>query len=97
MNEEFRRISLMIREDQHERLLELGVNMSGLIRSLIDDHLSESKITLAVTEQTAHLYQQIVSHTGSTDADVEPYLRAALKKMLKDRIAQMERLHRTIK
>ena len=32
-----------------------------------------------------------------TDADVEPYLRAALKKMLKDRIAQMERLHRTIK
>jgi hypothetical protein len=97
MTEEFRRISLMIREDQHERLLELGVNMSGLIRSLIDDHLSESKITLAVTEQTAHLYQQIVSHTGSTDADVEPYLRAALKKMLKDRIAQMERLHRTIK
>ncbi len=97
MTEEFRRISLMIREDQHERLLELGVNMSGLIRSLIDDHLSESKITLAVPEQTAHLYQQIVSHTGSTDADVEPYLRAALKKMLKDRIAQMERLHRTIK
>ncbi len=97
MTEEFRRISLMIREDQHERLLELGVNMSGLIRSLIDDHLSESKITLAVTEPTAHLYQQIVSHTGSTDADVEPYLRAALKKMLKDRIAQMERLHRTIK
>jgi hypothetical protein len=30
MTEEFRRISLMIREDQHLRLLELGVNMSGL-------------------------------------------------------------------
>ncbi len=97
MNDEFRRISLMIREDQHLRLLELGVNMSALIRSLIDDHLSESKITLAVSEETAHLYQQIVSHTGSTDADVEPYLRAALKRMLKDRIAQMEKLHRSIK
>lgn len=97
MNDEFRRISLMIREDQHLRLLDLGVNMSGLIRSLIDDHLSESKITLAVSEQSAHLYQQIVSHTGSTDADVEPYLRAALKRMLKDRIAQMEKLHRSIK
>ena len=97
MTEEFRRISLMIREDQHLELLGLGVNMSGLIRSLIDDHLSESKITLAVSEETAHLYQQIVSNTGSTDADVEPHLRAALKKMLKDRITQMERLHRTIK
>lgn len=97
MNEEFRRISLMIREDQHVQLLELGVNMSGLIRSLIDDHLSESKITFAVSEDTAHLYQQIVSHTGSTDADVEPYLRVALKRMLKERISQMEALHRSIK
>ncbi|MFW2389530.1 MAG: hypothetical protein ACN4G0_14410 [Polyangiales bacterium] len=97
MTDEFRRISLMIREDQHLRLLELGVNMSGLIRSLVDDHLSESKVTLAVSEETAHLYQQIVSHTGSTDADFEPYLRVALKRMLKDRITQMERLHRTIK
>ena len=97
MSEEFRRISLMIREDQHGRLLDLGVNMSGLIRSLIDDHLSDSKITLAVSEETADLYRQIVSHTGSTDADIEPYLRAALKLMLKDRIARLERLHRTIK
>ena len=42
-------------------------------------------------------YEKIVSHTGSTDADIEPYLRAALKKMLKERIARLERLHRTIK
>ena len=97
MNDEFRRISLMIREDQHVRLLELGVNMSGLIRSLIDDHLSESKITLAVSDETANLYQQLVAHTGSTDDEIEPYLRVALKRMLKDRITQMERLHRSIK
>ena len=55
MTDEFRRINLMIREDQHSRLLELALNMSGLIRSLIDDHLSDSKITLAVSEETAHL------------------------------------------
>ena len=96
MTDDFRRISLMIREDQHAQLLELGVNMSALIRSLIDDHLSESKITLAVSEDAAHLYRQVVSNTGTTDADVEPYLRAALKTMLKDRIAEMEKLHRTI-
>ena len=97
MSDEFRRISLMVREDQHSRLLDLGVNMSGLIRSLIDDHLSASKITLAVSEETAQLYRQIVSHTGGTDAEIEPYLRAALKRMLKDRIVRMEKLHRTIK
>ncbi len=97
MTEAFRRISLMIREDQHERLAELGVNTSGLVRSLIDDHLSESKITLAVSPKTADLYREIVSDTGSTDADIEPYLRTALKSMLKQRIARLEKLHRTIK
>lgn len=93
----FRRISLMIREDQHENLAELGINVSGLVRSLIDDHLSEGKITLAVSPETADLYREIVSNTGSTDADIEPYLRTALKRMLKERIARMEKLHRTIK
>ena len=97
MTDEFRRISLMIREDQHLRLSEPDLNMSALIRNLIDDHFSESKITLAVSEETAQLYRQVVSNSGSTDADVEPYLRAALKRMLKDRITQMERLHRAIK
>lgn len=97
MTEPFRRISLMIREDQHDRLADLGVNVSGLVRSLIDDHLSESTITLSVSSEAADLYREIVSNTGSTDADIEPYLRTALKRMLKDRIARLERLHRTLK
>ena len=95
-DDSFRRISLMVREDQHEALAALGVNVSGLVRSLIDDHLSEGKITLAVSAETAALYREIVANTGSTDTDIEPYLRAALKHMLKDRIARMEKLHRTI-
>ncbi|TNF61659.1 MAG: hypothetical protein EP303_05265 [Deltaproteobacteria bacterium] len=98
MTQPFRRISLMIREDQHDRLADLGVNVSGLVRSLIDDHLSESTITLSVSSEAADLYREmIVSNTGSTDADIEPYLRTALKRMLKDRIARLERLHRTLK
>ena len=71
MTEPFRRISLMIREDQHDRLADLGVNVSGLVRSLIDDHLSESTITLSVSSEAADLYREIVSNTGSTDADIE--------------------------
>ncbi len=97
MGEAFRRISLMIREDQYERLSELDVNMSGLIRSLIDDHLSEDKITISVSRTTGDLYRQIVANTGSTDRDVEPHLRKALKAMLQQRIARMQALHRKIK
>jgi hypothetical protein len=91
-----RRISLMIREDQHERLSALNVNVSGLVRSLIDDHLSEYTITISVSEETADLYHRIVSNTGSTDEDVEPHLKAALKKMLRSKIAEMEKLHASI-
>ncbi len=91
-----RRISVMIREDQHEKLATTNVNVSGLIRDLIDDHLSEHKITIAVSEETRSLYNQIVSKTGSTDAEIEPYLKVALKAMLKDKIKAMEKLHQSL-
>lgn len=97
MDDGLRRISLFIREDQHERLSALGVNVSGLIRDLIDDHLSESKITIAVGKETGDLYRQIVSNTGSTDADVEVHLKGALKEMLRQKIREMERLEKRLK
>lgn len=87
-----KRISLMIREDQYNTVTEAGLNLSGLIRDLIDDYLSEHKITLSVTEETKSLYDLIVSNTGSTDEDVEKYLKSTLKLLLKDRIKAMQEL-----
>jgi len=91
-----KRISLMLREDQYQSIIDAGLNLSGLVRDLIDDHLSEHKITLSVTEETRQLYDLIVSNTGSTDEDVEKYLKDTLKLLLKDRIKAMQALEKEI-
>lgn len=91
---ELRRISLMIREDQYEEVGKRGLNLSGLVRDLLDDHLSEHKITISVSEPTRELYDRIVSNTGSTDADVERYLKDALQLLLDGKIQEMEQLRK---
>ena len=87
-----RRISLMVRSDQHAALSEKGLNVSGLVRDLIDDYLSEHTVTISVGEETRSLYDRIVANTGSTDKDVEIYLREALKHLLKDKVRAMQKL-----
>lgn len=90
-----KRISLMIREDQYERLVKEGVNLSGLFRDLLDDHFSDHKITLSVGAETRALYDKIVSNTGTEDSDVEPFVRAALQALLKEKIQDLQELERT--
>jgi hypothetical protein len=92
-----RRISLMVREDQYQALADRGLNVSGLVRDLIDDYLSEYKITISVGEETRSLYDQIVANTGSTDVDVEVYFREALKHLLRDRIKAMQKLEEQVR
>jgi len=97
MTDKLKRISLMLREDQQLKLSKLGINLSGLVRDLIDDHLSDYKITLGVSEETRVLYDKIISNTGSTDSDVEVYFRDSLKVMLSDRIKSMQKLEKSLK
>ena len=94
MERVLKRVSLMVGEEQYDELARKGLNISGLIRDLIDDYLSHHKITVSVSEPTRNLYDKIVSNTGTTDQDVETYFREALEHMLRDRIAEMEKLHR---
>ncbi len=96
MNPDLRRISVMVREDQYERLTALGLNVSGLIRDLIDDRLSDNTVTLSVRPETKQLYERIVANTGATDEVIEPYLRKALKELLAKTISEMQELHRGI-
>ena len=91
-----RRISLMVRADQHKTLGDRGLNISGLVRDLIDDYLSEHTITISVGEETRSLYDQIVANTGSTDADVEVFLRQALRHLLKDKVRAMQELEESL-
>jgi hypothetical protein len=87
-----KRISLMIGEDQYQALTDRGLNISGLIRDLVADYLSDHKITVGVTEATRGLYDEIVANTGSTDEDVEEYFRVALRQLLDDKIKRMQSL-----
>lgn len=94
MDQPLRRISLLIREEQYERLNARGLNLSGLVRDLVDDYLSDDSITLAVTAETRALYDRIVSNAGSADVDVERYFRAALGDLLRAKIEEMRSLER---
>lgn len=95
MEKSLKRISLMIRAEQYEQITQRGLNLSGLVRDLLDDYLSEHKVTVAVSEETRQLYDRIVSNTGSTDEDVERYLKEALKALLEAKIRSMQELKDT--
>lgn len=86
----------MLREDQYEKVHASGVNLSGLIRDLIDDYLSDFKITLSVTQETRELYDMIISNTGSNDEDLEVYLKDSLKLLLRDKIKNMQDLEKEL-
>ncbi len=95
-NQDLVRVSLMIREEQHDQLRKMDVNISGYIRDLIDDRLSGHTITLSVGSETKDVYDQIISQTGEGDLDFEPYIREALKVMLADKIKKLQKLHKTM-
>lgn len=96
MSEDLRRISLMVRDDQHQQLVDAGLNVSGLVRDLIDDYLSDYKITLSVSEETRKIYDKVVSNTGATDQDLEVYIVKSLKELLRGRIQQMQELEKKL-
>ena len=92
----YKRVNVMIGEEQYRTLSEQGLNVSGLIRDLIGDHLSENVITLQVTEETKQIYDTVISNTGSDDQELESHLRDALASLLEEKIADMRALHQRL-
>lgn len=92
MSKGLKRVNLMLGEEQVQELQGRGLNVSGLIRDMIDDYLSEHKITLSVSEPTKSLYDKVIANTGSTDEDLEVYLKSSLRQMLRDKIEEMKKL-----
>ena len=95
--EKFRRINVLVRHEQHERVAEAGLNMSGLIRGLLDDHFSKERIVLSVSPELKGVYQNVISNFGAEDKDLEPYFLAALDRYLEDKIRQIGELRASIK
>lgn len=93
---ELKRISLLIGEDQYQAISDRGLNLSWLVRDLLDDYLSEKKIVLVSGDETLELYQKIVAATGSLDSDFEPFFRTALHTFLKNKIESMQKLEKNV-
>jgi hypothetical protein len=96
MAKDIKSICVVIRNDQYQRLQDLNINVSGFIRDIIDDRLSDHTITLNVSPETRALYDQIVSTVPKGDTDIEPHLRDALKKLLDERIEEMKTLQKSL-
>ena len=97
MAKDMKSICVVIRNDQYESLQDMNINVSGFIRDIIDDRLSDHTITLNVAPETRALYDQIVSTLPKGDTDLEPLLRDALKKLLDARIDEMQALQKSLK
>lgn len=87
-----RRVNITLPELQHDELQARGANVSGLIRTLLDDHLSQNLITLRVSEQIRQLYDQVVQSVAPTDEEVAEALVHALQSVLDHRLAELKRL-----
>ncbi|PJB73177.1 MAG: hypothetical protein CO093_01225 [Alphaproteobacteria bacterium CG_4_9_14_3_um_filter_47_13] len=96
MSKNMKSICLMVRDDQYEKLHKMEVNMSGYIRDLIDDSLSDHIITLNVAEETKTLYDRVISMSSNGDAELEPHLRIALKNVLDVNIREMQKLQKKL-
>ncbi|MCC6138193.1 MAG: hypothetical protein IT287_06145 [Bdellovibrionaceae bacterium] len=96
MERDLKRISLHIGEDQYDEIGKRKLNLSWLVRELIDNYLNQNSITLDVSQETRELYEQIVGTNGEDmDKDFEPLLREALKALLKIKIEKMQQLAKT--
>lgn len=83
----------MIGEDQYDEITKRKLNLSWLIRDLLDAYLKQNSITLDVSQDTREIYEQIVGAQGEDiDKDFEPLLRDALKSLLKIKIEKMQQL-----
>ena len=96
-SEHFKRVNVLVRPDQHQRVSTAGLNMSGLIRGLLDDHFSEEKIVLSVSPRVKQVYQHLISNLGAEDRELEIYFLEALDKFLADKNRQIDDLRKSIK
>jgi uncharacterized protein YutD len=88
--ERFKRVNILITEGQHDKVAQLDLSLSGLVRDLLDDRFSDSTITLALTPKTKEHYDYIVSNFGVSDSELEPYFSEALDQFLESKIKEIE-------
>lgn len=94
--EKFKRVNVLIREDQHQQVMGLGLSLSGLIRDLLDDRFSDTTIVLSVSKRTRKLYDHIISNFGVGDTELERFFVHALDRFLSERQKEIDVLKKRL-
>lgn len=95
--EKYKRINILIRHDQYQELTNKELSLSGLVRDLIDDRFSDTKIILKVSPRAKKLYDLIISNFGVGDDEFESFLIDALDRFLIKRSSELEKLRKELK
>lgn len=96
MANQFKRVNIQIRDDQHKKIIGAGLSIAGLVRDLLDDHFSEHKIVLNVSQKSKEFYDKIISNFGGTDEEIEKYFMRSLELYLRDKLSQGKALRQKI-
>lgn len=94
--EKFKRVNVLIRDDQHQHVQSLGLSLSGLIRDLLDDRFSDTTIVLSVSKRTRKLYDHIISNFGVGDTELERFFVQALDRFLTERQKEIDVLKKRL-
>lgn len=92
MEEKFKRVNILIRPDQHQKVLNSGLSLSGLVRDLLEDRFNENTIVLSMSRRTKKLYDIIVSNFGPGDEELEHFFVEALDRFLEARSKEIDHL-----
>jgi DNA-binding response OmpR family regulator len=92
VEEKFKRVNILIRPDQHKKVVESGLSLSGLVRDLLTDRFNNNKITLSMSRKSRKLYDIIVSNFGAGDEELEHFFVEALDRFLQARSQEIDKL-----
>jgi hypothetical protein len=95
--ERFKRVNILITEEQYERVSLSELSLSGLVRDLLDDRFSQTYITLALTPKSREHYDYIVSNFGVSDSELEPFILEALDNFLDSKVKEIEGIREKLK
>jgi hypothetical protein len=88
----YRRVNILITEEQHHQVASGGLSLSGLVRDLLHDRFSDTKITLSLSKRSKRLYDNIISNFGASDKELERFFVEALDRFLDEKSKEISQL-----
>jgi hypothetical protein len=96
VEESVHRINITVLQSQYETLTQRGLNVSALIRQLLDQYLGGRTITLHVDPETQQLFELLRSEAGVQHQDLVDELKPALRRLLDKRLKHLESLRKKL-